>query len=145
MRPGKEGSEKCLAKEGGSSSEGSFLCKAGCPSLTQRAEMERGREGEHEKGKQTVNVNFHCCRMQPTQAVPPPAPTRPVAAPSQPTVALTTTVTGAKIRVLGTFCMSLAGWDLDVSTVQTPGDKQCGPVWCFWGQGGRGGKQTLKT
>lgn len=54
----------------------------------------RRKEGEHEKGNRIVNMNFHCCRMQPTRAVPPPARLLP-----QPTVALTTTVTGVKIKV----------------------------------------------
>lgn len=98
------------------------------PLLTQRAEMEPGRKGEHEKGKQDCEHELSLLQNAANAGCPSPSPTWSVAAPTQPTVSLTTTATVAKIRVLGTFCMFPTSWDLDVSTVQTPGDKQCGPL-----------------
>lgn len=93
------------------------------------------------RGNGIVHMNFHCCRMQPTQAVPPPDPTGPrsLLLPS-PTVALTTTVTAATIRALGTPCVSLSGWDPDISSVQTPGDKAVRPPRF----GVSGGKQQMR-
>lgn len=71
---GRRGSQKCLAKEGGYSSEGSFLLTAGCPALTQRVEMEPGRKGEHEKGKQDGEHQLSLLQNTANAGCPTPSP-----------------------------------------------------------------------